>query len=181
MEPQPQTQPQTPGLPAALPTARYTRHRPEATLLYELIGQHYPPFLAALEQDGRTLPTFVQQEFAAYLKCGRLEHGFRESLRRCEDSHLAVLLATCCPRIATLPAPVIRPEGKRRPAARAALRQISTSELSGLGAWACHSTSNMSVACRPEQVKRPPRFAATCPHQGRDAPSTGSVSTVGRA
>ena len=25
---------------------------------------------------GRSLPTFVQQEFAAYLKCGPLEHGF---------------------------------------------------------------------------------------------------------
>jgi hypothetical protein len=49
--------PQTPGLPAALPTARYARHRPEATLLYELVDQHYPPFLAALERDGRTLPT----------------------------------------------------------------------------------------------------------------------------
>ncbi len=59
MEPLPQTR----ALPAVLPTARYTRHRPEATLLYDLVDQHYPPFLAALEQDGRSLPTFVQQEF----------------------------------------------------------------------------------------------------------------------
>lgn len=83
--------PQTPGLPSALPTARYVRHRPEATLLYELGDQHYPPFLAALEQDGRTLPTFVQQEFAAYLKCGRLEHGFLRV--RCTQCHAERLVA----------------------------------------------------------------------------------------
>ena len=39
--------PQATGPAAALPTARYARHRPEATLLYELVDQHYPPFLAA--------------------------------------------------------------------------------------------------------------------------------------
>jgi len=31
-------------LPAGLPTACYERHRPEATLLYELVDQHYPAF-----------------------------------------------------------------------------------------------------------------------------------------
>jgi len=92
MEPLPQTR----ALPAALPTARYARHRPEATLLYELVDQHYPPFLAALEQDGRSLPTFVQQEFAAYLKCGRLEHGFLRV--RCAQCHAERLVAFSCKR-----------------------------------------------------------------------------------
>jgi hypothetical protein len=85
---------QAPGL--ALPSARYARHRPEATLLYELVDHHYPPFLAALEQDGRTLPTFVQQEFAAYLKCGRLEHGFLRV--RCAQCHVERLVAFSCKR-----------------------------------------------------------------------------------
>ncbi len=44
--------------------ARYERHRPEMTLLHALVLQHYPAFLAALEQYGRTLPIYVQQELA---------------------------------------------------------------------------------------------------------------------
>lgn len=83
--------PQTPGLRAALPGARYARHRPEATLLYELVDQHYPAFLAALERNGHHLPTFVQQEFAAYLKCGRLEYGFLRV--RCAQCHAERLVA----------------------------------------------------------------------------------------
>ena len=68
--------PQLPVRLAAQAPGRYGRQRPETTLLYELVGQYYPLFLATLEQDGRTLPSFVQREFDAYLKCGRLEHGF---------------------------------------------------------------------------------------------------------
>ncbi|MEO8445776.1 MAG: transposase, partial [Gammaproteobacteria bacterium] len=78
------------------PSARYTRHRPEATLLHELVDQHYPPFLAALEQDGRMLPNFVQQEFEAYLKCGLLEHGFLRV--RCSECHAERLVAFSCKR-----------------------------------------------------------------------------------
>ena len=85
-----------PGLLAAQAPACYERHRPEATLLYELVDQHYPRFLAALEQDGRTLPTFVQQEFDAYLKCGRLEHGFLRV--RCTQCHAERLVAFSCKR-----------------------------------------------------------------------------------
>jgi len=50
------------GFPAGS-LARYARHRPEATLVDELVDQHYSPFLAALERYGRTLPNFVQQEY----------------------------------------------------------------------------------------------------------------------
>jgi len=83
-------------LPAGLPTACYERHRPEATLLYELVDQHYPAFLAALEQAGRPLPTFVQQELAAYLTCGRLEHGFLRA--RCTQCPAERLVAFSCKR-----------------------------------------------------------------------------------
>jgi hypothetical protein len=76
--------------------ARYERHRAETTLLYELVDQHYPAFVAALEQDGRTLPAYVQQEFAAYLKCGRLEHGFLRV--RCTQCHAERLVAFSCKR-----------------------------------------------------------------------------------
>jgi hypothetical protein len=60
-----------PGAPG-----RYERHRPEHTLLYQVVAQHYPAFLARLSAERCTLPRYVQREFEAYLKCGLLEHGF---------------------------------------------------------------------------------------------------------
>ena len=54
---------------------RYERHRPETTLLYQLVERHYPAFLTALAERDRSLPLYVEKEFEAYLKCGRLEHG----------------------------------------------------------------------------------------------------------
>ena len=75
---------------------RYERHRPEATLLYQLVERHYPPFVAALAERGRQLPGYVQQEFAAYLKCGRLEHGFLRV--RCTACHAERLIAYSCKR-----------------------------------------------------------------------------------
>jgi hypothetical protein len=45
-------------------------------VLYELVERHYPEFVSVREAAGRPLPRYVQDEFEAYLKCGRLEHGF---------------------------------------------------------------------------------------------------------
>ena len=59
----------------ALPGPRHERHRPEQTLLYQIVEQHYPEFKDVMAAQGKPLPLHVQQEFAAYLKCGRLEHG----------------------------------------------------------------------------------------------------------
>ena len=53
----------------------YSRHRPEQTLLYQLVEQYYPSFVEHLAACERTLPSHVQREFADFLKCGRLEHG----------------------------------------------------------------------------------------------------------
>ena len=68
---------------------RYARHRPEQTLLYRIVAQHYPAFVELLAGQGRPLPDYVQQEFEAYLKCGRLEHGFLRV--RCESCHARAL------------------------------------------------------------------------------------------
>ena len=76
---------------AAPAPARYERHRPEATLLYELVAQHYPDFIETLEREGRSLPSHVQQEFDAYLKCGRLEYGFLRVALGATDPQEAVL------------------------------------------------------------------------------------------
>jgi len=55
---------------------RYQRHRPEQTLLYRIIEQHYPAFTEQLAAQGTALQGYVQREFEDYLRCGRLEHGF---------------------------------------------------------------------------------------------------------
>jgi ribosomal protein S27E len=74
-----------------LGTLPYARHRPEETLLYQVIDDHYVDFIAQLEAQGRALPKFVRREFEDYLKCGRLEHGFLRL--RCSDCHAEQLLA----------------------------------------------------------------------------------------
>ncbi len=51
---------------------------------------------AAREAAGRALPKHVQEEFEAYLKCGRLEHSFLRV--RCEDCHAETLVAFSCKR-----------------------------------------------------------------------------------
>src|SRR5687768_11159503 len=85
-----------PRAPPFIDPPGYARHRPEATLLYQLVERHYPELVAVREAAGRLLPKYVQEEFAAYLKCGRLEHGFLRV--RCEDCHAEKLVAFSCKR-----------------------------------------------------------------------------------
>lgn len=40
--------------------SRYERHRPEPTLLFQIIDQHYPAFMEQLTARGRSLPGYVQ-------------------------------------------------------------------------------------------------------------------------
>ena len=74
----------------------YERHRPEHTPLYALIEEHYPRFVERLEAEGVSLPHFVMEEFEAYLKCGRLEHGFLRV--KCEACRHEKLVAFSCKR-----------------------------------------------------------------------------------
>jgi ribosomal protein S27E len=104
--------------PARNATARqsptYERHQPEQTLLYQLAKQHYPAFKASLEDQGQSLPHYVQREFEDFLQCGRLEHGFLRV--RCEDCHHERLVAFSCKRRGFCPSC-----GARRMAESAAL------------------------------------------------------------
>ena len=93
---------------------RYQRHRPEQTLLYRIIEQHYPVFSTHLAEQGRGLPEYVQREFEDYLKCGRLEHGFLRV--RCDTCHAEHLVAFSCKRRGFCPSC-----GARRMAESAAL------------------------------------------------------------
>jgi hypothetical protein len=76
--------------------ARYERHRPERTLLYQLIQEYYPALKAHLAAQGRALPGYVEQEFEDYLRCGPLVHGFLRV--RCTSCHQEQLVAFSCKR-----------------------------------------------------------------------------------
>jgi ribosomal protein S27E len=76
--------------------AVYVRHRPETTLLYQIVQEYWPEFQAELAGYGKYLPTYVTKEFDEYLKCGRLEHGFLRI--RCESCHDEKLVAFSCKR-----------------------------------------------------------------------------------
>jgi hypothetical protein len=56
-------------------TPEYERHRPEQTLLYQLVERDYPLFVDLRESQGGALPSYVQRTFEDYLKCGRLAYG----------------------------------------------------------------------------------------------------------
>jgi len=64
------------GREASAGAPRYTRHRPERRLLYQHVRECHPAFTAHLSAQGTVLPSYVEREFEAFLKCGRLEHGF---------------------------------------------------------------------------------------------------------
>jgi ribosomal protein S27E len=82
--------------------------------LYRIVAQHYPAFVELLAGQGRPLPDYVQQEFEAYLKCARLEHGFLRV--RCASCHAEHLVAFSCKRRGFCPSC-----GARRMAESAAL------------------------------------------------------------
>jgi hypothetical protein len=74
----------------------YRRHRPETTLLYWLVAEHYPKFRDRRVAEERPLPRYVEEEFEAFLKCGRLEHGFLRV--QCESCQAEKLVAFSCKR-----------------------------------------------------------------------------------
>ena len=83
-------------------TPLYVRHRPEHTLLYQLVQEHYPAFKVHLAVQGKGLPAYVEREFEDYLACGRLEHGFLRV--RCDTCHAEHLVAFSWPLL-RIPAP----------------------------------------------------------------------------
>ena len=92
----------------------YERHRPERTLLYQLVQEYYPAFQAHLAAQGTGLPRYVEKEFEDYLQCGRLESGFLRV--RCDSCHDERLVGFSCKRRGFCPSC-----GARRMAESAAL------------------------------------------------------------
>ena len=48
---------------AGVAASRYERHRPERTLLYQLVEEHYPALKVHLSAQGNALPGYVEREF----------------------------------------------------------------------------------------------------------------------
>ena len=57
-------------VPAEHPV-HYERHRPEHSLLYQLVEEHFPVFKAHLEAQGTPLPHYVEEAFAAWRTTGQ--------------------------------------------------------------------------------------------------------------
>ncbi len=87
------------SVPHRRPT--HERHRPEQTLLYRIVVEYYPEFVEHMVAQGRSLPFHIRQEFNAYLKCGRLEHGFLRV--QCDTCHYEHLVAFSCKRCSFCP------------------------------------------------------------------------------
>ncbi len=83
---------------AAGPSTDYVRHRPEDTVLFAALQEHWRSFLEDLERatDAPLLPAFVEAEVEAYLRCGILAHGF--GLARCGDCGWSRPVAFSCQR-----------------------------------------------------------------------------------
>jgi hypothetical protein len=65
-------------------------------LLYQTVQAHGLQLLADLEAGGGEFPAFVRDEFAAYLRCGILAHGFVRV--RCKDCGHSRAVAFSCKR-----------------------------------------------------------------------------------
>jgi len=85
-----------PHLAKAPGPAAHVRHRPEQTLLYQLVERYYPKFAELMAEQGSPVPRYVAREFDDYLKCGRFEYGFLRV--RCESCHHEKLVAFSCKR-----------------------------------------------------------------------------------
>ena len=59
----------------------YRPRRPTATPLYPVVQHHLETFLETTRDDpaGHGLPSWVERDFRAYLRCGIHAHGFRSS------------------------------------------------------------------------------------------------------
>ncbi|WP_426754776.1 transposase zinc-binding domain-containing protein [Myxococcus sp. Y35] len=72
----------------------YRRRQSEGAVLYEAERDNLATLLAEANEVGRGLPRYVERDFARYLECGVLAHGFaRVRCERCKDE---LLVAFSC-------------------------------------------------------------------------------------
>ncbi len=88
--------PHSPDAQGASARRSYTRHRPEETILYNVIQRELEFFLARAQAREQPVPRFVEQEFRAFLRCGILAHGFLRL--HCDDCGFDRLVPFSCKR-----------------------------------------------------------------------------------
>ncbi len=77
------------------PPAFTVGHRSSDTLLYRIVEQHLPAFLAHVEENyDKPLPRYVRNELDGYLRCGVLAHGFK--LLKCPQCPRRRLIPFSC-------------------------------------------------------------------------------------
>jgi hypothetical protein len=76
------------------PPFTYERRRPELSVLHKVVRENLATFLEICENQKGGLPCYVKEEFADFLECGILAHGFLRL--RCEDCHHEKLIAFSC-------------------------------------------------------------------------------------
>jgi ribosomal protein S27E len=84
------------NVPTIRQSEQYKRHRPETTMLYQLVERYYPGFTVNLAEQGKYLPKYVEREFDEFLRCGRLEYGFLRVV--CGDCKHEKLVGFSCKR-----------------------------------------------------------------------------------
>lgn len=68
-------------------SATYQRRQPEQSLIYRIVQEYWPIFVREQKRVGKTLPLFIQDEFAKFLSCGIPENGFiRTYCHQCRHS-----------------------------------------------------------------------------------------------
>jgi hypothetical protein len=88
--------PHSPDAPGGGAQRSYTRHRPEESILYNVIQQELESFLARAQAREQPVPRFVEQEFHAFLRCGILAHGFLRL--HCDECGFDRLIPFSCKR-----------------------------------------------------------------------------------
>ena len=77
--------------------AEYERHKPEQTLLHEVVREQLESFLSRAREQGAPVARFVERELRAYLDCGLLARGFIRV--HCDDcSHDRPIAISCMGR-----------------------------------------------------------------------------------
>ena len=74
----------------------YERRKPEKTVLYQVVRDKIDEFRTMLDEAGRSLPRFVDDEFDKFLGCGVLGRGFvRCYCRNCRFNRLVAFSCRC--------------------------------------------------------------------------------------
>ena len=74
----------------------YQRRKPEETPCYKIVQAELSTFIQQRQLEGRPLPSYVIDEFEAYLRCGILAHGFLRL--KCESCKEEKVTAFSCKR-----------------------------------------------------------------------------------